>query len=112
MEPIALTPEVIAGVVGVLLSLIFAYFPKLNVLYAGLATEVKSLIMIGLLLATSLVIAALSHFGIIQTTEPVTWFLLVKVFVVALMTNQPTYTILPETRGVTAAKEARIVDVG
>lgn len=108
MEPNVFDPEFISGVVGLILALAFAYFPKLNTWYAVLQTEIKSLIMIGLLLATTVVITLLTVYGVVPTPGPVTWFAVVKVFFAALIVNQPAYVILPETKSVTALKEARI----
>jgi len=108
MEPSMFDPEFISGVVGLILALAFAYFPKLNTWYAGLQTEHKSFIMIGLLLATTVGIAILSIYKVIPAPEPLTWFSVVKVFFAALIVNQPAYVLIPETKSVTAAKEARI----
>ena len=108
MEPNVFDPEFISGVVGLILALAFAYFPKLSTWYAGLMTEVKSAIMIGMLLATTVVITVLTIYGVLPTTEPLTWFSVVKVFFAALIVNQPTYVILPEKRSVRDIKEARI----
>lgn len=108
MEPTMLDPQFISGVVGIFLALAFAYFPKLNTWYAGLQTETKSLIMIGLLVATTVVITALTIYGVVPSPGPVTWFSVVKVFLAVLITNQPTYVIIPETKSVKAIKEARI----
>lgn len=108
MEPNVFDPEFISGVVGLILALVFAYFPKLNTWYAGLQTEVKSLIMIGLLLATTVVITLLTVYEVIPAPGPVTWFSVVKVFFAALIVNQPTYVVIPETKSVKAVKEARI----
>ena len=101
------TPEVIGGIVGLILTLVFAYFPKLRVWYAGLASEVKSYIMIGLLAATALVVTVLAMSGVIVTAEPVTWAVFAKVLFAALLANQPAYSILPETGDVKDAKAAR-----
>ena len=101
------TPEVIAAIVGLFLTLVFAYFPKLRVLYGGLQSEIKSLIMLVLLLITAVVIMVLSKYGIIATNEPVTWVLFAKVMFAALIANQPAYTLLPKAADVTAAKLAR-----
>lgn len=103
------TPEVIAGIVGILLTLIFAYFPKLRVLYGGLQSEVKSLIMLGLILVTALVITLLAYTKVITTNEPVTWLLFAKVMFAALIANQPAYTILPQAADVTRAKLNRMI---
>ena len=102
------TPEVLAMIVGVLLTLIFAYFPKLRVLYGGLQSETKSLIMLGLLLITALVITLLAYTKVITTSEPVTWWLFARVMFAALVANQPTYNILPQAADVTQAKLDRL----
>ena len=106
-DTVQFTPEVIGGLVAAFLALLFAYFPDLNTAYAKLASTGKSLIMIGLLLATTLVIWLLTSSGAIQTTEPITWFLAGKVFVLALIVNQSTFTVSPQTKAVKAAKLTR-----
>ena len=98
------TPEIIAGIVGILLTLVFAYFPKLRVLYGGLQSETKSLIMLGLLVITALVITMLAQYGVLTTSEPITWLLFVKVLFAALLANQPAYTLLPQAADVKEAK--------
>ncbi len=107
MDTISFTPEVLAGIVGLFLMLIFAYFPKLRVLYGGLASEIKSYIMLGLLLATAAVVTLLAHYGVVETTEPITWVLFVKTLFTALIINQPVYTLLPQAADVRAVKLAR-----
>lgn len=104
---ITFNAEFVSGVAGAILAGIFAYFPKLNTAYGGLQTEKKSLIMIGMLLITSIAIAILSNYGIIQTAEPVTWVTVIRIFGSALIVNQPTYKILPEAKAVTEAKATR-----
>jgi len=108
MNPISFTPEVIGGLVGLVLTLIFAYFPGLNVAYAGLKSEVKSYIMLGLLVAAAAIITLLAQQGIIPTTAPVTWLDFGKVVLALLIANQPTYTLLPEAKAVKQAKLARV----
>ncbi len=107
METINFTPEVLAAIVGFLLTLIFAYFPKLRVWYGGLVSEVKSYIMIGLLFVTGFAVTGLAHFGVLATAEPVTWMLFAKVMLAALVANQPVYTLLPEADDVKNAKLER-----
>jgi heme/copper-type cytochrome/quinol oxidase subunit 4 len=109
MTPISFTPEVIAGIVGFVLMLVFAYLPGLRVWYAGLKSEVKSYIMIGLLAVAAAVITLLSQYGIIPTTVPVTWLNCAKVILALLITNQPTYQIAPKPADVKEAKLARLV---
>ena len=102
------TPQVVAGIVGLVLTLLFAYFPVLRVKYAGLASEVKSGIMLGLLALTALVVTLLAQAGVIVTTEPVTWATFFQVLFAAIVTNQPTYTLLPEAGDVKDAKALRV----
>ena len=101
------TPEVISGIVGFVLMLAFAYFPGLRVWFAGLASEVKSWIMIGLLLVAAVIITLLAQYGVIATTEPVTWLTCAKVALALLIANQPAYQLAPLTADVKAAKSAR-----
>jgi hypothetical protein len=107
MDTIIFTPEVLAGITGLLLTLLFAYFPKLRVWYGGLQSEVKSYIMIGLLFITAVGITLLAQSGLIQTAEPVTWLFAAKVFFAALIVNQPTYMLLPKAVDVKAANLKR-----
>jgi hypothetical protein len=104
---IDLTPQFLIGIVGIALSLAFSYFPALNTAYAGLKTEIKSLIMIGLLALTSGAIYALTLAGVVQTQEPLTVVLLVKIFIAALIANQVTYSIAPPAPKVVEAKDNR-----
>lgn len=101
------TPELIAGVVGVLLTVIFAYFPKLNVAFAGLASEAKSGIMLGLYLVATAVIYLLGLSGTIPVEVPLNWFDAVLIFFSLVIVGQPTYTVIPEVRVVRDAKIER-----
>ena len=107
MNPIEFTPEVVAGIVGLILTLVFSYFPSLNTWYAGLKSEVKSWIMIGLLVVAAAVITLLAQYGVIPSAAPITWLDFGKVVLALLITNQPTYNLLPETQAVKLAKAAR-----
>lgn len=101
------TPEVIAGIAGLILTLVFAYFPKLRVKYGGLESEAKSGIMIALLVFAASTIWILTSTGVIPTAEPVTWVMFTKILFSALITNQPTYSILPKAGDVKAVKFLR-----
>ena len=101
------TPELIAGVVAVLLAVIFAYFPKLRVAYGGLASEAKSGIMLGLYLLATAVIYLLGLSGTIPVEVPLNWFDAVLVFFSLVIVGQPTYNVLPEARDVRDAKIER-----
>ena len=106
-EPVNFAPEAIASIVGVVLALIFAYFPKLRTWYAALASEVKSYIMLGLLLVAEIAIALLSYYGVIPTTEPITLAKCISIALALLISNQPTYLILPEAGDVKALRLTR-----
>ena len=100
MEPVLFTPEVIAGIVGVVLTLTFAYFPKLRQAYAGLATEVKSYIMLGLLLLAEVVICLLAYYGVIVTVPPFSWGTVLRVAFALIASNQPIYNAIPKAEDV------------
>ena len=53
MNPIEFTPELLVGIVGTVLSLVFSYFPVVHDWYQALKTEAKSGIMLGLLVISS-----------------------------------------------------------
>ena len=105
MNPISYTPDLITMVVGAVLSLLFNYFPTLNVWYAALKTEAKSGIMIGLLAVASVVIYLLSLYGIIEVEGPITWIMVLRTFVLAMVANQSAYIISPQTVAVKEAKQ-------
>ena len=106
METVIFTPEVIAGFVGLVLMLVFAYFPGLRQKYAVLASETKSYIMLGLLGTAEVIICLLSYFGIIVTEPAFSLGTAMKVFFALLVSNQPTYKLLPQA---TDVKELIIV---
>lgn len=108
LDIVDFTPQLLVAIVGTILSVIFAKFPIVNTWFAGLASEFKSLIMIGLLLIVSVVVYLLAINGIIETTQPLTVWLLIKIFISALIANQATYTITPESAVVKEIKRSRI----
>lgn len=108
-----MSAEFLAGIAGILLSLVFSYVPGLNEKYAAFAKETKQLIMAGLLALIALVI-----FGLSCTTWAAAWGInvtcnqagaqeLVTVFVAALVANQGLYMISPAVKRVRAAKVPR-----
>jgi hypothetical protein len=101
------TPETVCALLAGILALVFAYFPRLRVWYGALASELKSLIMIMSLLVITLVVWLLTYVGAIASDVVITWWTVAKLFVLALIINQPTYMILPEPKDVTLAKIAR-----
>jgi len=95
---ILLTPEMLGGIAGIVLSLLFAYIPKLNVKFAELTPEAKRLIMLGVLLATSGAIYGLNCGGVISTgvtCDRAGIIQLGSIFLYAVVLNQSTYGLTP-----------------
>ncbi len=109
IPPISFNPEFLAMIAGVVLSLLFSYVPKLNTWYAALATEIKQLIMLGLMLVSTGAIFALGCGGIIPINDFAcdqnTAVYFIYTFILALVANQGTYKITPQTIAVRQAKE-------
>jgi membrane-associated HD superfamily phosphohydrolase len=100
--------QAVSAIVGFVISLLFSYFPRLNTAYAGLSTEAKSLIMIGLMVLVTGAIVLLDYFDVINaglTFDKGGIMQIVMTFIAALMANQATYVASPQTR---AVKEARL----
>lgn len=109
-ELVDFTPQLLVAIVGIVLSLLFNYFPLLNTWYADLKTEFKSLIMILLLLLSAVGVYLLTYFGLVETTEPLSIWLAVKIFISALIVNQATYVISPERKKVVEIIEDRDIE--
>lgn len=103
----------LSAVAAVVVSLLFSYVPKLNVWFAGLASEWKRLIMLGVLVlvaagSVGLACAGLAaDFGIGVTCDKPGVVGVVQALILALAANQATYSISPVTEKVRAAKIAR-----
>lgn len=108
-----MSPEGLALIAGSVLSLLFSYFPGLNVKFAGLSGEIKRLIMLGLLAVVAGAIYGLNcagfgnEIGTIVACNRDGALALAKVFILALIANQSTYSASPETNSVAAAKAER-----
>jgi len=102
-------PNEISAVAGVVLSLFFSYVPGLNAKFAALAPEWKRLIMLGLLAVVAGAVYGLSCTGVWRWVECDTEGakLLIKAFIVAVVTNQGIFTISPQPKAVKAAKATR-----
>lgn len=107
-----MSAELISAIAGGLLSLGFSYIPGLNVWFAGLESIYKRLIMAGLLVLVSAVVFGLSctswaaAWGIAITCDQPGLQMLIGSFLAALVANQATYQISPETSKVRTAKAA------
>jgi hypothetical protein len=111
---LSMTPEILSGAVAVILSLAFSYIPKLNSKFAELEPEVKRLIMLALLVITAAASYGLACWGVLESLTGLPMecgqaglFELLRVLVVAIVTNQSVYSLSPQTPSVRAAKAAR-----
>lgn len=104
-----LSPELITGAAGILVSLIFTYVPGLRVKYASLATEYKSLIMLGALALVSgfIVLSSCLDWWVFIECSKNGFLKLVEVFILSLVANQAAYVVAPQPGDVRAAKDAR-----
>jgi hypothetical protein len=107
MPEFQVTPVILAGIAGAVLSLAFSYIPGLSTKFAEIIPEYKRLIMALLLVIVTAVIYLLNCGGVIQagiTCDRQGLIGLVWSFIVAVMANQATYTISPQTPAVKARK--------
>lgn len=95
-----LTPDSIVVVLGAIVSLIFTYFPKLNTWFAGLEADIKSLIMILLMVVIEGAVFVLSCIlGVITSNIACAsgfWNILFNMgvtLVLAIMSNQSVFSI-------------------
>ena len=101
-----MTPEALAAIVGMVVSLLASYVPGFNTWFAGIQDEYKKLIMLGILVVTCVVLVALSCTNtwifIECTREGIKNF--ITVFVWAVIGNQAAFKIFPQPRSVREAK--------
>lgn len=94
-----MTPEYLASIVAILLSLLFSYVPGFATWYNALTEDIKRLFMLLLLFLTTVVafgLACLGWFnveGVICTQAGA--IELIKVFVAAIIANQATHALSP-----------------
>ena len=109
-----MTPEILAAVAGILLSLAFSYVPGLRTRFAELATEVQQLVMLVLLV----VVAGASYglacagfltdlFGVALTCDKAGLLGLVRALIFAIMANQGVYQLTPKAADVRFTKAVR-----
>jgi len=97
---VQITPEFLAMVAGVVLSLAFSYIPGLKSLYDPLSGVWKRVVMAGLLLVVALVLFGLGCAGILGgvSCDKSGVIQLISVFIAALMANQSTYLLAGSQR--------------
>ena len=104
---IVLTPELLGAIAGIVLSLLFSYIPGLSTKFASLKPEIKRLIMAGLIVVSSGIVFAAGCAGWIETNivcDRGGAIQLLSIVISALIANQSTYAISPQTEAVKAAK--------
>ncbi len=113
-EAAQLTIDMVVGAVGLVLTFVFAYFPKLNTWYASKDESYKKLLMAGLVVLFTAAAFGLGCFGYLEKLFQVTVactqesaFGLLRAIVVGIMVNQSVFRLLPTTKKVKAAKAAQ-----
>ena len=104
------TSELIVGIAGIVLSLLFSYIPGLRVWYAGLVSEKKQILMLGLIALVTIGIGIVGCLGFIATgisCDKAGIIALVKMFFAGIIANQATYLISPATNDAVIAKQLR-----
>ena len=97
-----MTPESLAVIVGIVISIGFEYIPGLHDWYNKLANNYQRLVMLGVMVVVIGVAFGLGCAGLIGPIWPCTeegGWLAVKLFVAAVIANQATYLVLPKQNG-------------
>jgi hypothetical protein len=94
------TPDFLALVAGVVLSLVFSYVPGLSAKFAALDPTVKRLYMLGLLVLTAAAIFGLSCASVLTgvTCDKPGLLQMIEILILAVIANQSTYQISPQIK--------------
>lgn len=109
-----MTATLLSGVAGVILSLLFSYVPGLNTKFAAQSEEQKKLWMLGLLVLVALATFGLSctkygaMIGIPFQCTDAGAIEIIKILAAAVIANQATFSITPQTKMVKVAKASRV----
>lgn len=92
-----MTGEELLAVAGVVVSILFEYFPKLNTWYNGLEDNIQRLIMLGVVALIALTVFGMSCAGLSDayTCDKAGVWALIKMFVAGVIANQSAYLVLP-----------------
>ena len=93
-----MSPELLAAVSGVVLSLAFSYIPGLNKKFAALKSDYKRLIMLGALFvvaAGSLGLGCIGRYNLYTCDVDGVWKAL-ETFIIAAIANQSAYGLTPK----------------
>lgn len=110
MPSFTVTPELLASIAGVILSLFFSYIPGLNTKFAALDTMYQRLVMLLLLVITAGALYGLGCAAIILagiTCDKQGLLQLIWIFILAVIANQSAFSISPPTKAVKAVKAAK-----
>ena len=93
-----MTGEELLAIAGIVVSLIFEYFPRLSVWYNALEDNVQRLIMLGVVAVIALTVFGMSCAGLSEayTCDKAGVWSLIKIFVAGVIANQTTYLISPK----------------
>jgi hypothetical protein len=94
-----ITANIISGVAGILLSLGFSYIPSFSEWYYSITKQLRGLVMVGFMALVAVVVWLLScyvGYGFVQCTTNGAK-VLIEAFVSALLLNQATYQVTPES---------------
>jgi hypothetical protein len=98
-----MSAEMLAAIAGAVLSLLFSYVPGLNSWYQALEATYKRLIMLVLLIVVASASIGLAcagwgaDFGLTLTCDRAGAAGLIQALILAVMANQATFTISPQT---------------
>jgi hypothetical protein len=104
------TSEILVSIAGVVLSLLFSYIPGLRVWFGALVSEKKQLIMLAALIIVTGGVFGLGCAGVLDIGIPCDKggvISIIRLLILALIANQSTYLISPETNDVVIAKQLR-----
>ena len=109
-----MTPEILAAVAGIILSLAFSYIPNLRIRFAEYAKETQQLAMLGLLVLVAVGSYGLACagiltelFGVALTCDKSGLLGLVRALIFAIMANQGIYQLTPKVADVRLVKAER-----
>jgi hypothetical protein len=98
------TAVAIAALVGTIITVFFAYFPKVRVWFASLVLETQALLKLGLMVVITLAMFGLSFIY----PPPYDIQTVLGVIVALILSNQPVASLLPATRDVQEATLKRM----
>ncbi|MBN1535959.1 MAG: hypothetical protein JW908_04445 [Anaerolineales bacterium] len=95
--------EFLSGIAGAVISLAFSYVPGLKGAWDNLTSEIKRLVMAGLMAVVAVAVFGLSCAGLLESFIPGAQLAcgqagaieLIKAFISALVVNQAIYSVSP-----------------